>query len=548
VTLARKQSAAGSVLLDLALLSLSALLFALSFPSFLSDRGWFPLAFFCLVPLFVAVHRASWPAIPFYGVFFGYASYAIFNFWLGRFHPLTLIVVPPIYAAWFLLTLPALKLADSLFPRFGFLLQTVLWVCYEYFIKSQGYLGYAYGIMGYSQYRFTAFIQVADLTGVWGVSALVVLPSAILGNAARDGVAALQAGWRRYAAAGAAWAALFAGALVYGQFSRVDTSSARQWDVALVQQNVDPWRGGYTAYRDSLRVLTRLSDQALEAGPELVAWSETSFVPAIDWHTRYRTDQQVYGLVKQLRDYLDRQEVPFLVGNDDGQLARRGSGEEIRVDYNAAILFDRGRILDTYRKLHLVPFTEHFPDAWPVRWMRRILQSMDTHFWEEGEVATVFEAGGVRFSTPICFEDTFGYLCRQFFLRGADVLVNMTNDAWSFSVPGAMQHMGMAVFRAVENRRSVVRSTNAGITCMIDPDGRILRELPAFTEGVLAGSVPVVRGPRTLYTAWGDWLPWVFLGLSAVAVGAAIVRRLTGRGNWSRMRNDEAQGPDTHRR
>jgi apolipoprotein N-acyltransferase len=548
VTLGTKQSALGQVLLDLALLSLASLLFALSFPSFLSDRGWFPLGFICLVPVFVVVHRARWAAVPFYGIFFGYASYAIFNFWLGRFHPLTLVVVPPIYAGWFLLTLPALKLADSLFPRYGFLLQTALWVCYEYFLKSQGYLGYAYGIMGYSQYRFTHLIQAADLAGVWGVSALVVYPSALVGNALKDGMAALRDGWRRQAVPAAAWAALFAAALLYGQFSRVDTSAARQWKVALVQQDIDPWRGGYTAYRDSLRILTRLSDRALEGKPELVAWSETSFVPAIDWHTRYRADQQIYSLVKQLREYLDGQEVPFLVGNDDGQLKRRGSGEEVRVDYNAAILFDRGRIVDTYRKLHLVPFTEHFPDAWPVRWMRRILLSMDTHFWEKGEVATVFEAGGVRFSTPICFEDTFGYLCRGFFLRGADVLVNITNDAWSFSVPGAMQHMGMAVFRAVENRRSVVRSTNAGITCLIDPNGRILEELPAFTEGVLAGSVPIVRDVRTLYTAWGDWLPWALLGLSAAAVAAGSVRRLTGRGNWSRMRHNEAQRSDTHRR
>ena len=240
--------------------------------------------------------------------------------------------------------------------------------------------------------------------------------------------------------------------------------------------------------------------------------------------------------------------MPFLVGNDDGQLKRRGSGEEVRVDYNAAILFDRGRIVDTYRKLHLVPFTEHFPDAWPVRWMRRILLSMDTHFWEKGEVFTVFEAGGVKFSTPICFEDTFGYLCRGFFLRGADVLVNMTNDAWSFSVPGAMQHMSMAVFRAVENRRPVVRSTNAGITCVIDPNGSILRELPAFTEGVLDARIPIIQGRRTLYTAWGDWLPWALLALSAAAVAAGIIRQLTGRGNWSRMRRNEAQGADTHRR
>ena len=546
--LGKKQASPASVLLDLCLLALASLLFALSFPSFLSDRGWYPLGFICLVPVFAVVHRARWAAIPFYGIFFGYVSYAIFNYWLGRFHPLTLIVVPPIYAGWFLLTLPALKLADSLFPTYGFLLQTALWVCYEAFIKSKGYLAYAYGIMGYTQYQFLPFIQIADLAGVWAVSALVVYPSALLGNALKHGLANLREGWRSLLVPAAAYAAVFAAVLVYGALSPVDTRGARQWKVALVQQNIDPWKGGYTAYRDSLEILVRQSEKALLSGPDLVAWSETSFVPAIDWHTRYRTDQQIYSLVKELRGFLDGQTVAFLVGNDDGQLKRRGSGDEVRVDYNAAILFDRGRIVDTYRKLHLVPFTEHFPDAWPVRWMRRILISMDTHFWEKGEVATVFEAGGVKFSTPICFEDTFGYLCRRFFLRGADALVNMTNDAWSFSVAGAMQHMSMAVFRAVENRRPVVRSTNSGITCVIDPNGRILDSLPPFTEGTLHAVVPIVKGRPTLYTAWGDWLPWVLLVMSAAALAAGILRRLTGRGNWSRMRRDEAERPDTHRR
>ena len=128
-------------------------------------------------------------------------------------------------------------------------------------------------------------------------------------------------------------------------------------------------------------------------------------------------------------------------------------------------------------------------------------------------MCTVFEAGGVHFSTPICFEDTFGYLGRGFVRRGADVLVNITNDAWSFSVPGAVQHMTMAVFRAVENRRSVVRATNAGITCLIDPNGRVLERLPAFTEGVLVAEVPLYTEGTTLYVRWGDWLP----------IGAAVL-------------------------
>lgn len=488
-------------------------------------QGWFPLGFICLVPLFAVVRRASWPAVPFYGLFFGYASYALFNYWLGKFHPLTLVVVPPIYAAYFLVTLPALKLADTLFPRHAYLLQSALWVCYEYFLKSSGFLAYSYGNLGYSQYAFLPFIQIADTVGIWGISLLVVYPSSLLGRAFADGWASLREEWRRYFLPAAGYAVVFLGVVVYGFISPVDTAPDRQWKVSLVQQNVDPWKGGYAAYRASLDVLERQSLRAMAEKPEIVIWSETSFVPAIDWHTRYRPDTQTYGLVKELREFLAAQPVPYVVGNDDGQLKRVEEGQEVRVDYNAAILFDRDRIVDTYRKLHLVPFTESFPFKKSLPGIYNWLANADTHFWEKGTVYTVFDAGGVHFSTPICFEDTFGYLCRGFVRRGADVLVNITNDSWSFSVTCEMQHMTMAIFRAVENRRSVVRSTNGGITNIIDPNGRILSSLPPFVEGHLTDAVPVHAGTTTIYTRWGDWMPSVLLVLSLGGLAAGFLRR-----------------------
>jgi apolipoprotein N-acyltransferase len=512
------------VFADLGLLFLSALLFALSFPSFLSSSGWFPFGFICLVPLFAVAHRTTWVSAPFYGIFFGYVSYLLFNYWLGEFHPLTLVVVPPIYAAYLLLLLPALKLADTLFSAYGFVVQSALWVCYEYFLKSNGFLAYSYGNIGYSQYPFIPFIQIADTLGIWGVSFMVVCPSALIGNALSRGVQHFRETWRSWLAPAGIYAVAFAAVVLYGLVAQVDASRSRQWKVALVQQNVDPWKGGYNAYRKSLDVLLRQSRKAITENPDVVIWSETSFVPAIDWHTRYRPDTETYGLVQELRAFLDTQAVPYVVGNDDGELQRIAQDKEVRVDYNAALLFDKGQIVDTYRKLHLVPFTESFPFRKQLPGIYEWLANADTHFWEQGKVYTVFNADGVRFSTPICFEDTFGYLCREFIRHGAQVLVNMTNDAWSLSVPCAMQHMTMAVFRAVENRRSVVRSTNGGITSTIDPNGRIRATLAPFTEGYLNGTVPVYTGTTTLYTMWGDWFPWVLLAFSALALAFGIGR------------------------
>ncbi len=521
------------LLSDLGLLALSALMFALSFPSFLSDSGWFPLAFVCLVPLFIVVHRSGWTAVPFYGLFFGYLSYALFNFWLARFHPLTLAIVPPIYASYFLVVLPALKLADTLLPLYGFLAQSAIWVCYEYFLKTNGFLAYSYGNMGYSQYLFLPFARISSVFGVWGVSFLVVLPSALAAGVFRDGLREAGKAFRLRVPALAAYGIVFIAAVVFGLATRTDLSGQRMWKVALVQQNVDPWKGGYDAYAASLAADIRQSELALREDPDIVIWSETSFVPAIDWHTRYRPDPVAYALVKQLVDYVKGKDVPFVIGNDDGQLRRLESGSEGRVDYNAAILFDKGGIVDTYRKLHLVPFTESFPFQKTLPRIYQWLKNADTHFWEKGDTYTVFEAAGVKFSTPICFEDTFGYLCRGFYRSGAEVLVNMTNDSWAFSVPCEVQHMSMAVFRALENKRSVVRSTNGGITCIIDPNGRITSRLEPFVEGYLTGSVPVYTEAVTLYNRWGDWFPWaaLIIAVSLFAAGAlnrAAKRRLTG--------------------
>jgi apolipoprotein N-acyltransferase len=173
------------------------------------------------------------------------------------------------------------------------------------------------------------------------------------------------------------------------------------------------------------------------------------------------------------------------------------------------MLFEKGELMALYRKLHLVPFTEHFPYEKQLPLLYKALKNADTHFWEKGKEATVFNSGGVKFSTPICFEDTFGYLSRDFVRNGAELIVNLSNDAWSASLPAQTQHLSMAIFRAVENRRSMVRSTASGQTCAIDPNGKILAMAEPFTEAWLYSELPIVT-PNTLYTRYGDYLGKAF--------------------------------------
>jgi apolipoprotein N-acyltransferase len=325
--------------------------------------------------------------------------------------------------------------------------------------------------------------------------------------------------------------------LCYGLITPADYSSEPKANIALVQHNTDPWRGGISAYRKNFVTLRRLSDEALaaETKPDLVVWSETAFVPRIYWHETYRDDQESWRLVKELLDYLAVQDVPFVIGNDDARMnpaINPNAQERHRVDYNAAMLFENGKNTGLYRKLHLVPFTEHFPYKKQFPFIYNALVKADTHFWEKGSEATVFSAAGFTFSTPICFEDTFGYLSRRFVQNGADLIVNLSNDAWSGSLPAQNQHLAMAVFRAVENRRSMVRATASGQTCGIYPNGRIIAMAPPFTEARLTVAIPVVKG-HTVYTRRGDYLAAGFVIAAAALLifgGTACILNRSRRG------------------
>ncbi|MDR2798194.1 MAG: apolipoprotein N-acyltransferase [Treponema sp.] len=495
---------------------LGAVLFAGEFPNLVWKEGLPLLAWIAYVPIFWLSYRGGVGSSCLWGALYGYSAYGLFNYWLGAFHPLAGLIVGIIYLVFFMILFPLLKLAVILFPRRGYLLQILLWMSFEY-LRTQGFLGYPYGITGYSQWRLIPLIQIADIFGVWGVSLLVVFPSAWLAAAITciekaEGAPwgdRLKLFWRQERVWGLLWLGALIGTLVYGYTARVDYADAPLVRIALIQHNTDPWRGGIKEYRKNYEVLKGLSDEALKAypKPDLVVWSETAFVPRIYWHITYRDDQPSYSLVKELMDYLSAQEVPFVIGNDDARKdPAKNPQADHRVDYNAVMVFDRGAITGVYRKLHLVPFTEHFPYQKQLPLIYEALLNADTHFWEQGDEATVFTVNGLSFSSPICFEDTFGYLSRDFVRNGAELIVNLTNDAWANSLPAQMQHLSMALFRAVENRRAMVRSTASGQTCAIDPNGAIIAMAEPFAETQLTVQVPVIT-LDSWYTRYGDFLP-----------------------------------------
>jgi apolipoprotein N-acyltransferase len=200
---------------------------------------------------------------------------------------------------------------------------------------------------------------------------------------------------------------------------------------------------------------------------------------------------------------------------------------------NASVLISpEGRVLDTYGKIHPVPFAESIPfyELEPVRKFFRNVVGIWSP-WVNGSRRTIYTvplgAGGrMTFGTPICFEDAFSDLCRRYITGGADLLVNITNDSWSKTWSSEIQHFSVARFRAIENRRVLVRSTNGGVSAVIGPWGDIRSRMPFFERTWRTVEVPIYRERFfTPYTRFGDWFPMVMIALLLIVLVVDVVQK-----------------------
>ncbi len=521
---------------------LASVLFALSHPNYIVLRGIPLLAYFAFIPLFILVKRIKFRFSFAWGAFVGALSYFIFNFWLIYFHSLSIFVVILQYFVLYLFLFPILKIIDIRYPKWSFLFNSLIWVAFEY-IKTLGFLGYPYGIIGYSQWSFPTLIRVSAIFGVWGISFLIVLCSSIITE-----IILKKQERKFYTKALCAWCGIFLAFLFYGLITKTDYSNEKNIKIALIQPNKDPWLGNIEVYRNNFQTLKELSEKALEkeSAIDLIVWPETAFIPRIKWHYKYSLDAESTILVRELLSFIDSQNTPFLIGNDDAiydeSIALNNSlytqsmpdskkFELGRVDYNAALLFSpKMNVLppnpEIYRKRRLVPFTEHFPYAKIFPRINQLLIENDTHFWNAGTECKIFDLKNIKFSTPICFEDCFGYISRDFVKNGAELIINITNDAWANSSVSQYQHFTMSVFRAVENRVPVLRSAVSGQTVYINQNGEVVSMLPEFTENFLIANLNLKQGARkTTYSILGDFFAILCLFMSIVLLLLTFIRK-----------------------
>ncbi|MBN1794770.1 MAG: apolipoprotein N-acyltransferase [Candidatus Omnitrophica bacterium] len=382
-----------------------------------------------------------------------------------------------------------------------------LWVLLEYI---QGHLltGFGWCLLGHSQYTNNLFTQIADITGVYGVSFLVMMANSV-GAEIVDEVYARRPASLFYLSRDIKQSALIVFLVIslvlgYGVYRLRESHDGYPVTLSVIQGNIpqhEKWDAELAPVIFSkYQALTRMA--ALES-PDLIIWPETA-TPGYFTEPHIRT--QVEALARENK-------TPLLVGSPE--CVEEGMRT---VYYNSAFLLSQdGVAAGVYRKLHLVPFGEYVPLSPLIDFVFPLDQFAVFSPGDEFVIFNMPKGPQSSFGVLICFEDIFPGLVRRFVLSGADFLVNITNDAWFGKTSAPYQHAAASVFRAIENRRWVIRCANTGVSCFISPHGIMKRTLADSGGEQLFTTVldtyPIrISQEKTFYTRWGD--VWLFFPLT----------------------------------
>ena len=491
------------MLRTITLVVLSVALLVISYPQI---DAW-PLAWAALVPFLFALDGKKVRSA------FGLGYLCGFLFFAGTLGWFIYVTYPGAFllVAYFAVYFAVFAVAFVYFQRLPLLARiftlAAFWVALEY-IRSHALSGFNWVSLGHSQYKNYLLIQVADLTGVYGVSFLVMLINLLVFESVRfvkRGQYILSP-FYQIRRAQMVVIVLLLSVLGYGAVVVSHPRPFTSVDVGVVQPNVpqslkwDPRLKGKIVARTVL--MTR---EFAAQKPEIIIWPETSLPGILD---------ESPALFNEIKKAAADLQVPILVGIVDEKEGKY---------YNSAVLVSaQGKIDGQYNKMHLVPFGEYLPFRPVLGFVSRIVPLED---FTAGTEYKLFPAGceEKKFGVLICFEDTLAYLRRGSVNAGASFLVNMTNDAWFEDTKAPFLHLQAAVFGAVENKRSLVRAANTGFSGFIDPFGRVISAVhnsagkQTFVPGIARARVPVLR-TRTFYTKYGD----VFTGLCFLGIPASM--------------------------
>lgn len=424
-----------------------------------------------------------------------------------------------------------------------------IWVSLEYIRSNLSFLALPLELLAHSQYQYPIIIQIVSLAGTYSISFLIVMvnvalakillpfvfaprPSPIKEGGKVNGsslkkreitpylplVKGGKEGLRENILIVISASCLIF-TLIYGYLTTSQPITGNRFKISLVQGNIDQskkWDPKYA--REIIQIYADLTEQASRTQPTLIIWPETATPGAITLNPRLYTE-----LTRIVRNA----GTPLLFGSSQHRKFEEKGSKQLQYT-NSAYLFPSEPSLgrtQRYDKIRLFPFSEYVPYKGIAPWS--ILGVRDSDEYQAGKQYTIFELPSCRFGVIICWENVFPDLVREFVRNGAQFIVNITNEARFGKTAGPYQLASIGVFRAVENRVYVIRCANTGVSCIIDPYGRILDRIKdqkgqdLFVRGVMTGLV-IPLNSRTFYTRYGDWMVWVAMLGSVVFLVIAL--------------------------
>jgi len=485
---------------------------------------FFWLAWVALVPLLFATRDLQKAEAFRVGLLAGLVHYLTLIYWLVHtmktygFLPIYLSIIIllllsfylALHTAAFCAAVPILCSAPYTLLFFG----PLLWVALEY-VRTFLFSGFPWELLGYSQYRWLSMIQISDIFGVYGITFLILFCNTTIFLVF---LYFYKGTWQnklvtKKLVIGSVCSLLLivSGSLLYGKWkiASVNNSIANlpASRISIVQGNIEQ----SIKWDDSFRLSTTekymdLSLQLKNDSPDLIVWPET----ATPFYFLYEPD-----LSQMVLDGIQKAHTYFLIGSPS--FSRKSEAIEF---YNSAYLISPDGIpIGKYDKAHLVPFGEYVPLRKWLPFIGKVVAGVGD--FTAGPKGKVLKWENRYLGVLICYDLIFPELSRALVKNGAAVLINITNDAWYGVSSAPYQHFSMAVFRAVENKRTLIRSANTGISGYILPTGRIQSATPIFKEATLTESVPLLK-EKTFYTKYGDG----FAILCSVACLLAILSRI----------------------
>jgi apolipoprotein N-acyltransferase len=499
--------------------ALSALLVALSFPNpiALTLHPWgAPLAWVALVPFFYVLEGLPPVKAARWSMLFGFLMFGAVLYWIALLKEaqnlrvwgwLALALVLSLYIALFGFLHRFLRIGASLFSSSA---TAALWTAVEYFRGSWPFGGFPWGQIGYAHAGSPSLLFWTTFTGIWGLTFLTVFVSCEIASAFK----ASQAGRKREARRRAGWAVgLVLGLYAVGSLCMWHAQAAsRILRVACLQPNMDQSMKWSKANEDNTyRIMESLTRSAVPLEPSLIIWPETASPNYLLWNL-----MALERVTKMVRD----SKTPTLVGCLDA-VKVQGRGVQ---QFNSADAFSAsGLLCGTFHKMHLVPFGEYVPFQKYLRFLGPVVGDLGN--FNSGVTHRLFDAKDFTYTPLICYEAIFPMEARNASLTGADLLVNISNDAWYGRTAALYQHALLCAAQAAAVRRPMARAANTGISFLADASGRITASSTWWKEEVLVGEVPSASG-ATLYQRWGDWFPiFCWIGVLGLLIRVAWLGR-----------------------